>query len=149
MFLITSTHRRVWYTPRAFELLASYKAVYQALLCVLVVRNIHPVLQGGSGSETSQSWGIVTRLASGTWVKVKAKAGAQLQFQPALIASGRTYMEQGQSWGTVQFQSGYLASGILPELARVQHSSSQILIIIPAANFVFIVSLVFIVIACT
>ena len=69
------------------------------------------------------------RLASGTWVNLRSrpKLGHMLQFQPALIASRKDiYMEQGQSWGTVQFQSG-IASGILPELARVQHSSSQIL----------------------
>ena len=28
------------------------RGVYQTLLCTLVMRNIHPVLQGGSGSET-------------------------------------------------------------------------------------------------
>ena len=32
---------------------SSLRGVYQTLLCVLVMRNIHPVLQGGSGSETT------------------------------------------------------------------------------------------------
>ena len=36
------------------EQLSSLRGVYQTLLCVLVMRNIHPVLQGGSGSETTQ-----------------------------------------------------------------------------------------------
>ena len=34
----------------------SLRGVYQTLLCMLVMRNIHPVLQDGSGSETRGHW---------------------------------------------------------------------------------------------
>ena len=86
------------------------------------------------GVGHSYSYGY--RLASGIWAK--AKAGAQLQVSI-------WDMGQGQSWGTVTVSarlasetwskpklghstvSVRLASGIWPELARVQHSSCQIL----------------------
>ena len=68
------------------------------------------------------------RLASGTCMR-QGQSWGTVSYSFSQVSIGD--MEQGQSWGTVQFdcqfQSGRLASGIWPELARVQHSSSQIL----------------------
>ena len=88
-------------------------------------------LASGTCMGQGQSWGTVSyrfsQVSIGDMEQGQSWGTVSYSFSQVSIGD----MEQGQSWGTVQFdcqfQSGRLASGIWPELARVQHNSSQIL----------------------